>query len=182
MFTFELLRRGTCGCYHFHHLELSPICQSNPFLLRRLIMPSYMPIIASNRGKAPLGKFFPGIATLGKSTIRSTWNRISRWKKNPLSDIFPKGRSKIPSPKNPRGFSIRQRNVSFFLGVFHRLTQLFGDFGPCLWLLELSIFIPWCTLPETGSWKVLLKLGHFYPEKASLNLNQPIDFQVLLSC
>ena len=76
MFTFELLRRGTCGCYHFHHLELSPICQSNPFLLQRLIMPSYMPIIASNRGKAPLGKFFPGIATLGKSTIRSTWNRI----------------------------------------------------------------------------------------------------------
>lgn len=181
MFTFELLRRGTCGCYHFHHLELSPICQSNPFLLQRLIMPSYMPIIASDRGKAPLGKFFPGIATLGKSTTIHLKQNFPLKKKSSFRYLS-EGRSKIPSPKNPRGFSIRQRNVSFFLGVFHRLTQPFGDFGPCLWLLELSIFIPWCTLPETGSWKVLLKLGHFYPEKASLNLNQPIDFQVLLSC
>ena len=32
--------------------------------------PSYMPIIASNRGKAPFGKFFPGIATLGESNLK----------------------------------------------------------------------------------------------------------------
>ena len=88
------------------------------FFLRHLIMPSYMPIIASNRGKAPLGKFFPGIATLGIIHDPIHLKQNFPLNKNSSFRYLSEGSSKIPCQKIRGDFSIPQRNVSFFWECF----------------------------------------------------------------